>query len=411
MARRYDVVGFLGEDFGLSVAARNTIRALTASGRCVKAVPVEPKIWKGPAPESLTEAPSANGGAVNLFHLNPVEIALFSRQWRGAVDPRTANVCVPFWELPLVPQAWVPMLAVMDMVLAPTRFVQTACASAIAADSVLHYPQAVFLPGEIRPAREAWGLARDVTVFLVTFDLGSDIERKNPWAAIDAFRQAFPSDPDVRLVIKARARGLREHREQLAALAARAGSDRRMVFVDAALSYREVLELYASCDVMLSLHRSEGLGLHLMEAMTLGKVVVATNWSGNQDYMTPQNSVLIGHRLVPVDPSHAHYRDEVGRPGQLWAEPSLEDAVSALRILRAQADRRAALGSNAASDMDRRRGDMLAGGAFDALEAALAGTPSAGALRGAVIRRTRRRGIWREVRAGCRGLANRMLRG
>ena len=197
----------------------------------------------------------------------------------------------------------------MDVVLAPTRFVQSACAAAIPPDRVLHYPQAVFLPdGDPTRSRGvgAHGEGRDR--FVVSFDIGSDIERKNPWAALEAFRQAFPDEPDVRLVIKTKPwPGVESTLPRPMSSATGWRSDRRIRVVDRSLTYAEVLGLYASGDVMLSLHRSEGLGLHLMEAMSLGKVVVATDWSGNMDFMTSQDSVPVGYRLVPVVTRHSHY--------------------------------------------------------------------------------------------------------
>jgi glycosyltransferase involved in cell wall biosynthesis len=379
---RYDIVGFLGGDFGLAVAARNTIRALEATRRLDRKVDVKGAsslrdrvgllLTAGrPAPPRGAAAPGESR-RVSLFHMNPLETAWYSGQWRTAVDPSAWNACVPFWELPLVPRTWEPMLGAMDAILAPTRFVQAACAAAIGADRVLHYPQAVFLPGDVRPERAAWGLEGARTVLAVSFDPGSDIERKNPWAALEAFREAFPRDPDVSLIVKCKPwSGVPQYVAQVQELRERVGSDPRVRIVDRSLGYAEVLSLYASCDVMLSLHRSEGLGLHLMEAMALGKVVVATNWSGNTDFMTGADSVPVGYRLVPVRTDHGAYRPEVGRPGQEWAEADVSEAAAALRALHADPARRRELGRAAAAAMERRRAAALAGGTFDALESRL----------------------------------------
>ena len=405
MAWEYDVIGFLGSDFGLSVAARNTVRALSASRRTVNVVPVEPKILRGPGTAAPGERAALGSDSVSLFVVNPIEIALFSRQWRGAVHPGARNVCVPFWELPLVPEAWVPVLQAMDVVLAPTRFVEEACRVAIPAERVVHYPQAVFLPEGVRPDREAWGFPPGVTVFVLSFDLGSDIERKNPWMAIDAFRRAFPVEPGVRLVLKVRPwAGVREHAIQVEVLRARVGEDRRIRVVDKALGYEEVLGLYASGDVLLSLHRSEGLGLHLMEAMSLGKVVVATGWSGNADFMAVENSVPVGYRQVPAAPIHVNYLAERGREGQTWAEPSLAEAVTALRTLHASPGLRASLGEAAARDMEKRRLEMLSGRAFDLLESRLAARAASRPRLEGALGAARLSGWWREARSLLRTL-------
>ena len=417
------MVGFLGGEFGLAVAARNTIQALTASSRSGRAVSIEPVRLAGelarfmglagdtgPVPV-VGPATGSAAGRVVLFQMNPLEIAWYSRQWRDVRDRTAKMACVPFWELPLVPVAWVPMLDAMDLVLAPTRFVQSACAAAIPPERVLHYPQAVFLPGGIRPDREAWGLPGKGTTFVVSFDIGSDIERKNPWAALDAFRQAFPDDPEVRLLIKTKPwPGVQAYRAQAEELRARVGADRRMRVVDRSLSYAEVLGLYASGDVMVSLHRSEGLGLHLMEAMSLRKVVVATGWSGNMDFMTDQDSVPVGYRMVPVATRHPHYLSEVGRPGQEWAEADLGEAARALRMLHEHPERRTSLGEAAERSMTERRGEMLSGKAFERMEEILPRVHTSPGCLDAALRATRRRVLGRILRAGCREVSGRMWR-
>jgi glycosyltransferase involved in cell wall biosynthesis len=422
MSWRYDVVGFLGGDFGLAVAARNTIRALEATGRMEKKIGIEVPAGLGgrlkivaTAGGSIAEGSRSRGEPpesrqVSLFQMNPIEIAWYTAQWRKAVSPAARKICVPFWELPLVPRTWEPMLGAMDAVLAPTRYVQAACAAVIPGDRVLHYPQAVFLPGGVEPDRAAWGVEGARTVFVVSFDPGSDIERKNPWAALEAFRNAFPRDPDVALIVKSKPwSNVPQFVAQSEELRARVGSDRRVKIVDRSLGYAEVLSLYASCDVMLSLHRSEGLGLHLMEAMSLGKVVVATNWSGNTDFMTRDDSVPVGYRLIAVKTGHGTYRSEVGRPGQEWAEADLREAAEAMRALHENPARRGSLGSAAAAAMERRRAAMLSGEAFGALEERLAtdGGPAGGLS--AATRRTVQAARRDMLRAGMRR-ATRLLR-
>lgn len=422
MTWQYRVVGFLNGDFGLAVAARNTVRALDASGRLAGEVDIQvlpPRrivhqlrdAWvrrRTRKPVRRGPAASAPGQQVNLFEMNPLEVAWFSPQWEDAVSPGY-NVCVPFWELPRVPRGWRAMLSSMDAVLAPTRFVQSACAGEAPSARVLHYPQAVFLPGGVTPDRSAWGLPRGATVFIVSFDLGSDIDRKNPWSAIQAFQKAFPPGADVRLVVKAKTwAGVHEYQAQLDRLRALVAGDPRIQVLDRSLPYADVLRLYASCDVMLALHRSEGLGLHLMEAMSLGAVVVGTNWSGNTDFMTPDNSVPVGYRLVPVRTSHSHYQSEVGRKGQVWAEADVEEAARALRMLHEDPERRRALGAAAARDMESRRASMTGGGAFAELEGVLGGVPRPAGLGGAVWR-ARAHAVARQIRAAIRDVRTRRL--
>jgi hypothetical protein len=394
MAWRYDVVRFQGAAFGLAVAGGNTVTVLRGSGRAVRDILLDVARPRGSA---VVEGASPRPGdtPITLFHLNPSGLVRFSPAWRGAVDGAAPAGCVPFWELPLLPASWVPLLGAMQVVLAPTRFVADACARALPAGRVIHHPQAVFLPGGIAPDRARWGIPSRGTCFLLSFDPGSDVERKNPWAGIEAFRRAFRGGEDVHLVVKTRpAGGVAALQEQNHALRDRARGDARIRVLEEDLAYQDVLRLYASCDVMVSLHRSEGLGLHLMEAMSLGRVVVGTDWSGNRDFMEPSNAVPVGCRLVPIAPRHPEYMSEVGRPGQVWAEADQDAAAAALAALHADPSRRDRLGRAAAASMDERRRRVLRGGAFDEVEGVLAGAAGDPAGLGAALR-AGRRGEWR----------------
>ena len=369
----YDVVGYHGGDFGLAIAAAQTVAALRGSGRAVRAIGLVDR-----PPPSLRERlgrvvpPPARQGSnrtVALFQANPLEIAQHSFQWQAEIAPGARNVCVPFWELPLVPRSWEAILRGMDAILAPTRFIQEACAKVVGPDRVIHYPQAVTVPAGLGPTREAWGISPSATVFLVSFDVGSGIDRKNPWAALEAFRLAFPGSEDVELVIKTRPwNQVRTFVDQLDRLREEIAGDRRIRIVERSLPYGDVMRLYASCDAMVSLHRSEGLGLHLMEAMSLGRTVLATGWSGNMDFMTEANSVSVPCTLVSVDPLHPHYQIERSRPGQVWAEPDVAAAARAMRRLFEEPAWRNGLGRQAARDMTGRRRESAEGAMFHSLE-------------------------------------------
>lgn len=366
---RYFVVGYHDHDFGLAVAARNSVDALRASGRHVDLVRVDP--WR--APENPRPVNDGVPG-VNLFQVNPNEVGSLAHQWFRAVGASAPNVSVPFWELPLLPRSWEPVLSRMDAILAPTRFIGDACRVALPGVPILDYPQAAYLPAGVKPDRAAWGLPEGATVFVVAFGLGSDIDRKNPWTAIAAFQEAFPKERDVRLVVKTRPwPGLAEADRWVRELAEHVSGDVRIKVVDRALGFEQQLQLYASCDVLASTHRSEGLGLHLMESMSMGRVVAATGWSGNVDFMRPENSVPLAYRLVPVETRHEAYAAELGRTGQVWAETDLADTVRAMRMLHESPEMRFRLGAAAARDMEERRRTMRSGAAFAGLEEAVRG--------------------------------------
>jgi glycosyltransferase involved in cell wall biosynthesis len=266
---------------------------------------------------------------------------------------------VPFWELPKLPAGeWVPFLEAMDLVLCPTQFILDAVAASAPLARCEHYAQTVYMPGNVEPDRPAVGLPADATLFLASFDSGSDVERKNPFAAVEAFERAFGDRDDVRLVIKINSgRASRRHTDVLSWGARRLeevlGPKENAILIDQSLAYRDVLRLYASCDVMVSLHRSEGLGLHLIEAMALAKPVIATRWSGNMDFMDDQDSMLMDYRMVPVVSRHPIYASVSIGEGQTWADPDIAQAADAMTLLADRPDLRRAIGERARADYVR----------------------------------------------------------
>jgi glycosyltransferase involved in cell wall biosynthesis len=106
-------------------------------------------------------------------------------------------------------------------------------------------------------------------------------------------------------------------------------ANHRVTIIDKVIDRADVYALFQACDCLLSLHRAEGFGLTLAEAMYLGKPVIATGYSGNMDFTTPTNSFLAGYRLVPVPPNCDPYPTTA-----YWAEPSVADAVGHLRVVR-----------------------------------------------------------------------------
>jgi len=393
-----NVIGHVSGNFGLGVAARATISRLLAWGHPVAVVDVDP--GGGRARGDLTYASLECAGPcpypLNLFHMNPLKIAKFARQWRPHATLRSTIVCVPFWEMPQLPLDWLPVLGVMDAVMAPSRFIRGALEQGLPGVPILDYPQTVVLPGGVQPDRLRWGVTEDTVMFLVTFDPFSGTNRKNPAGAVEAFQRAFRSGERVALVIKLnRSKQKAEGRQdrELQELMGLVGADGRIRVVDDRLPYAEVLSLYASADVTVSLHRAEGFGLHLMEAMALGKPVIATGWSGNMDFMTPENSCLVGYRLGPVRSERRVATVESARPGQVWAEPDLDEAAAWMRRLAGDAALRAAIGDRAAQSVRAWTAAANAGSPFLGL-----GNASAAGGVAARIRRTAKiaRLVWRQ---------------
>lgn len=166
---------------------------------------------------------------------------------------------------------------------------------------------------------------RDFVVFF-NFDFGS-YKRKNPLATIRAFSKAFPTERNVRLVFKTMGAG--NHPFELAEILGEAkalGIADRFTVITEYLPHAELYGLTNACDVYISLHRGEGFGMGMAEAMLMGKPVVATNWSANTEFCRPDTSFPIPFRLVPVKPGE--YFTSMGE----WAEADIATAADTLRL-------------------------------------------------------------------------------
>lgn len=183
---------------------------------------------------------------------------------------------------------------------------------------------------------------------LIMADGRSSFDRKNVQAAVKIFEQALGNDPDWKLVVKCRnldqdIRGTRELKQHIAVL-------ERAELMTESLPIDAVHRLVAGCDIMLSAHRSEGFGMHLAEAMARGKCVVATGWSGNLEFMTPENSVLLPYSLCKVVDGSGVYS---GYPDAEWAEVDVEASARLLADVAHDTQKRLQIGARAAADIAR----------------------------------------------------------
>jgi glycosyltransferase involved in cell wall biosynthesis len=255
----------------------------------------------------------------------------------------------------------------LDAIVTVSHFIRSACDTTldgvltIPADFPLHLPT-------VGPLRERFQLPSDRSIFVTSFE-AYGAERKNPLATVEAFRRAFPDGHQALLVIRINNASDGVPHPVVVRLREQCANDRRFRLIENALSYRDVLTLYASCDVLISLHRSEGLGLALMEAMALGKPVIATAWSGNMTYMTTMNSCLVTYRLVPVKTTLDVYAEQVLGRHALWAEPDVDDAAAWMARLATDGSLRSRIGARAAESMARREAKAELGTFLDELVA------------------------------------------
>src|SRR5207253_2018072 len=226
------------------------------------------------------------------------------------------------------------------------------------------------LPQGIKHDRERFGLPDDAVIFVTSFETNSDPQRKNPLAVVDAFLNGVGDDSRAHLVIKVNNPKTQagEH-SVLRELLTRCAGHPRIRLLTETLSYLDVLSLYASCDVYVSMHRAEGLGLGPMEAMALGKPVIATAWSGNMTFMNHTNACLVSYALVPVVGSIVEYSKARLGDAAYWAEPNVGEASAWMRQLMRDPILRAKLGAQAGEDMARFEAEARGGRFLKELQA------------------------------------------
>lgn len=235
------------------------------------------------------------------------------------------NVLRTYWELPSAPANWQPLLDWIDEIWAPNDFVADAFRPIFPGPIVVLPPCVEPEPPQNLP-RSHFGLKDGVFYFLFSFDYFSYPARKNPIGVLQAFQAAFDRD-DARVGLVIKSTGSRTHFPEIRAIINRAAkSDPRIVVIDRTLTRGEIVSLIADCDCYLSLHRSEGFGLGMVEAMVHAKPVIGTDFSGSQDFLSAETGFPVPCQLRPVRPG-----EYVDSDGQIWAEPDIEAASQAMR--------------------------------------------------------------------------------
>ncbi|HEY7509899.1 MAG TPA: glycosyltransferase, partial [Vicinamibacteria bacterium] len=323
-----NVAGYLRNETGIGAVARGYVAALQSAG-----VPVALKDFSELSPNrsedpTLTGFDDVHPHPVNLLCANADEyFVVASHLGDGFLRNRT-NVGVWFWELPEFPVDWHDRFAHYDEIWAPTSFIANTL-SAVSPIPIVRVPAVLTAePGGDRDrGRARLGVAEGEFLWLVIFDFHSYFERKNPLAMVEAFKQAYGPSHPARLVIKCVNSAFDpESRARLD----EAARGHRIAIHDGYWSLGEMRDLLSACDGYASLHRSEGLGIPLANAMSLGKPVVATAWSGNTDFMSVGNSFPVRYDVVELPHDVGPYR-----AGRAWAEPSVEHAAELLRTVSA----------------------------------------------------------------------------
>jgi GT2 family glycosyltransferase/glycosyltransferase involved in cell wall biosynthesis len=309
------ILGYLNSEIGLGESARNFGRACDAAR--LPASYVNRPLFKRsnePVIESFFQPRADRRVTIRIEGLT-VDGYNLNDEGMGRIQ-----LLYVFWELPRIPDGARAMLDQYDEIWAGSEFIATALREAVR-KPVRVVRQPLDVPAFLRDVQTSSDRFR----FLTYFDFDSHLARKNPMAAIFAFRAAFPERKDVQLVVKARGIANAEARRVIAETI---GDDRRIRLIDATLSRCQMTSLMNDCDAFISLHRAEGFGFGAAEAFAAGKAVIATDWSATSEFVTPETGFPVAYRLRPVNKS-----EYVCSENQIWADPLVDSAVEQLRAV------------------------------------------------------------------------------
>lgn len=328
-----NVIGYAFGQLGIGEDARMCARALLAVKVPVSMVAISPGASVSQNDHSMQQHVVNRGDyAFNIFCLTAEETGRYYAEHGPAQFFDRYNIGYWPWELGAWPDAWQRLFALVDEVWVSSQHTFDALAP-VCEKPLFLMPMAVDLGHVTRfdsrsNARVHFGLPVRARLFCFSFDLNSYIHRKNPQACIAAFQAAFNRRDygveSVGLVIKVYSSPIVN--EEWSTLKRLAKRDKRIHFIEQTLDRPELLALYQACDCFVSLHRAEGFGRGLAEALQLGLRVICTGYSGNVDFCHGPTVELVDYFLVKVD--EKHYPQAMG---QYWAEPSIEHAAQLMR--------------------------------------------------------------------------------
>jgi 2-polyprenyl-3-methyl-5-hydroxy-6-metoxy-1,4-benzoquinol methylase/glycosyltransferase involved in cell wall biosynthesis len=317
-----NVVGYLNAELGVGEVARQAIGALDAAG--IPTIPIGIPSGVTREEHDFEHASHAHGPfAANLICVNADMLPTVAGQLGPEFFEGRRTVGWWWWESDELPEQWHGSFDLVDEVWAGSRFVAETLAK-VSPVPVAHIPTPVTMRAGVAPDRAAAGLP-DGFVFLFAFDFNSVVARKNPDGVVEAFRRAFP-EPRAGVSLVLKSINGDKHPDAAAKLRAAFGERADIILRDEFLDADLRDMLVAGCDCYVSLHRSEGFGITLAEAMLLGKPVVGTAYSGTADFLSEQTGFVVRHDLVRIGEGAAPYPAD----GH-WAEPDLDHAAELLR--------------------------------------------------------------------------------
>ncbi|MDY7007075.1 MAG: glycosyltransferase, partial [Cyanobacteriota bacterium] len=338
-----NIAGFVKGELGIGEGVRATLRAVETTNIpfVINNIISTPHRNSDKTYQTFTQE---NPHPINLFQVNANEVKTFLKKPTvRQYFTNKYNIGFWAWELPKFPPEWITAFTPFNEIWTYSNY----CAESISMVSsipVIKMMPSIYLPIP-KISRKELGLPTEKFIFLFIFDFFSRLERKNPLATIAAFKKAFGnSNPDVLLLIKSS--NSQKFPRDKSRLINSIGDSPNIKHIDGYLSKEKINALLYHCNCYVSLHRAEGFGLTMAEAMFYGKPVIATGYSSNTEFMNVGNSFLVEYEKVAIADHYGPYKQ-----GDIWANPNIEHCANLMKYMFNNSDQVKKIGLKAAEDI------------------------------------------------------------
>lgn len=327
-----NIFGFLDSDIGLGEAARQVAKGIQSLGIPLNLINLSPEERRGKN-KTFSEFSENPGYKINVIVANPDHLHHIISKYKKFLR-NSYNIGYWFWELQDLPDNWLKFMNYFDEIWTGSDF-------SVSVIGLKSSKPVVKMPISVDPSKfigdidysflEKQGIKNDYFKFLFVFDSYSYAERKNPLGILRAYKEAFKKNEKVQLIIKATKLDVNlKYKKQIYDYI-KNNDLKDIVIIDDYLSLQQIASLFKSADCYISLHRAEGVGITIMEAMAVGKPVIVTGYSGNLDFSNVNNSFLVKYKITRLKEDlnkGVHYKK-----GEVWAEPDIEDAAEKMRFV------------------------------------------------------------------------------
>lgn len=322
-----NIIGYIKGEFGIGEAARLNIKAAQEVGLPVSLVNYEAITVHRNEDTTFTNFSKEFPYPINLIQISPSEVGNFMLDEIASGLKGKYNILYVAWESEYIPEEYIKNISHFDEIWVPSKFCQETL-SRISKVPVINIPHPVEI--HLQPTTDVDALHFYETSqfnFLFIFDYNSTLERKNTLNLIKAFQKAFDKDnQQVALTIKtSSAKKFATEKEELIAAI---GAYQNIKIVEKIFDKNSLNHIMNGCDCYVSLHRSEGFGLTMAEAMCLNKPVIATGYSGNMEFMDFQNSFLVNYEKTTAGENRINYDKNT-----IWSEPDVDHAASLMKYV------------------------------------------------------------------------------